>query len=193
MRKREGCKRPIGIHAPLLVEARPNVRWSLVFVHEQMANCRRFRILNVVDDVTHECPAAISDTLISGNRVASELTALAVRRGRPGLIVSDKDTELTSHAIFTWVKDQRIELHSIMPGKPMQNGYVESFNGKMRDELLNETMLFTLDQAREAVAVWAEDYNTTSPHSSLAYETPAAFSAEFGATGWHSKSCWIRV
>ena len=91
------------------------------------------------------------------------------------------------HAIFASAKDQRIELHYIMPGKPMQNGYVESFNGKMRDEMLNETLFFCLDQAREAIAAWVEDYNTERPHSSLAYETPAAYAAKFAATGWHTK------
>ena len=136
VRKRKRRKRAIGVRAPLLVEARPNARWSLDFVHDQMVNGRRFRILSVVDDVTHECLAAIPDTSISGHRVARELTALIERRGRPGLIVSDNGTELTSHAIFAWAKDQRIEWHYIMPGKPMQNRYVESFNGKMRDELL---------------------------------------------------------
>ena len=89
VRKRKGRKRAIGVRAPLLVEARPNARWSLDFVHDQMANGRRFRILNVVDDITHECLAAIPDTSISGHRVARELTALLERRGRPGLIVSD--------------------------------------------------------------------------------------------------------
>jgi transposase InsO family protein len=89
VRKRKGRKRAIGVRAPLLVEARPNARWSLDFVHDQMANGRRFRILNVVDDVTHECLAAIPDTSISGHRVARELTALLERRGRPGMIVSD--------------------------------------------------------------------------------------------------------
>jgi transposase InsO family protein len=186
VRKRKGRKRAIGVRASLLVEARPNARWSLDFVHDQMANGRRFRILNVVDDVTHECLAAIPDTSISGHRVARELTALLERRGRPGMVVSDNGTELTSHAIFAWAKDQQVEWHYIMPGKPMQNGYVESFNGKMRDELLNETLFFTLDHAREAVAAWAEDYNTTRPHSSLAYETPAAYAAKFTATGWHA-------
>ena len=124
VRKRKGRKRAIGVRAPILVEARPNARWSLDFVHDQMANGRRFRILNVVDDVTHECLASIPDTSISGHRVARELTALIARRGRPGMIVSDNGTELTSHAIFAWAKDQRIEWHYIMPGKPMQNGYV---------------------------------------------------------------------
>jgi transposase InsO family protein len=89
VRKRKGRKRAIGVRASLLVEARPNARWSLDFVHDQMANGRRFRILNVVDDVTHECLAAIPDTSISGHRVARELTALLERRGRPGMVVSD--------------------------------------------------------------------------------------------------------
>lgn len=89
VRKRKGRKRAIGVRAPILVEARPNARWSLDFVHDQMANGRRFRILNVVDDVTHECLASIPDTSISGHRVARELTALIERRGRPGMIVSD--------------------------------------------------------------------------------------------------------
>jgi len=156
----KGAKRAIGVRAPLLVEARPNARWSLDFVHDQMANGRRFRILNVVDDVTHECLASIPDTSISGHRVARELTALIERRDRLGMIVSNNGTELTSQAIFAWAKDQRIEWHYIMPETPMQNGYVESFNGKMRDEPLNETLFFSLDQAREAVAEWIEDDNT---------------------------------
>lgn len=186
VRKRKGRKRAIGIRAPLLVEAKANARWSLDFVHDQMTHGRRFRILNIVDDVTHECLAAIPDTSISGRRVARELTALIEKRGRPGLIVSDNGTEFTSHAVFAWSKEHRIDWHYIMPGKPMQNGYVESFNGKMRDELLNETLFFSLDQARRMIAAWIEDYNTARPHSSLAYETPAAFAAKLAATGCHA-------
>jgi len=186
VRKRKGRRRAIGIRAPIPVEARPNARWSLDFVHDQMANGRRFRILNIVDDVTHECLASIPDTSISGHRVARELTAVIERRGRPGMIVSDNGTELTSHAIFAWARDHRIDWHYIMPGKPMQNGHVESFNGKMRDELLNETLFFNLDQACQMIAAWVEDYNTTRPHSSLAYQTPAAYAAKLMATGCHA-------
>ena len=186
VRKRKGRKRSIGIRAPILVEARSNARWSLDFVHDQMAHGRRLRILNIVDDVTHECLAAIPDTSISGRRVARELTALIEQRGRPNMIVSDNGTEFTSHAVFAWAKEHRIDWHYIMPGKPMQNGYVESFNGKMRDELLNETLFFSLDQARQMIAAWMEDYNTARPHSSLAYETPAAFAATLAATGCHA-------
>ncbi len=99
------------------------------------------------------------------------------------MIVSDNGTEFTSYAIFAWAKDHKIDWHYIMPGKPMQNGYVESFNGKMRDELLNETLFFSLDQARQMIAAWMEDYNTARPHSALAYQTPAAFAATLTATG----------
>jgi transposase InsO family protein len=186
VRKRKGRKRAIGVRAPILVEARPNARWSLDFVHDQMANGRRFRILNVTDDVTHECLAAIPDTSISGHRVARELTAIIEHRGKPGMIVSDNGTELTSHAIFAWCRDHKIDWHYIAPGKPMQNGYVESFNGKMRDEILNETLFFSLDHARQAIADWVEDYNTSRPHSALAYQTPAAFAAKLTATGLHA-------
>ena len=186
VRKRRGRKRAIGVRAPLLVEARPNARWSLDFVHDQMANGRRFRVLNITDDVTHECLGAIPDTSISGLRVARELTAIIESRGKPGMIVSDNGTELTSHAIFAWCKDHKIDWHYIAPGKPMQNGYIESFNGKMRDELLNETLFFSLDHARKAIAEWADDYNTARPHSALAHQTPAAFAAKLTATGLHA-------
>ena len=186
VRRRKGRKRAVGARAPILAEARPNARWSLDFVHDQMANGRRFRILNITDDITHECLGAIPDTSISGKRVARELTTIIERRGKPGMIVSDNGTELTSNAIFAWCKDHKIDWHYIAPGKPMQNGYVESFNGKMRDELLNETLFFSLDHARSMVAAWMVDYNTVRPHSSLAYQTPAAYAENFAATGYHA-------
>jgi len=186
VRRRKARRRAVGVRAPILVEARPNARWSLDFVHDQMANGRRFRVLNITDDVTHECLGAIPDTSISGHRVARELTTIIATRGRPGMIVSDNGTELTSHAIFAWARDYRIDWHYIAPGKPMQNGYVESFNGKMRDELLNETLFFSLDQARNVIAAWVQDYNTTRPHSALAYQTPAAFAAKLTATSLHA-------
>lgn len=186
VRKRRSRRRAIGIRAPILVEARMNARWSLDFVHDQMANGRRFRVLNIVDDVTRECLAAIPDTSISGVRVARELTALIGQRGKPGMIVSDNGTEFTSHAIFAWSKDHAVDWHYIAPGRPMQNGFVESFNGRMRDELLNEALFFGLDHARQAIAEWAEDYNTGRPHSALDYQTPAVFAANLIATGRHA-------
>ena len=182
VRRRRGRKRATGSRTPLLLPALPNMRWSIDFVHDQLAAGRRFRILNVVDDATKECLLALADTSISGKRVARELTALVARRGRPALIVSDHGTEFTSNAMLTWAEEARVDWHFIAPGKPMQNGVCESFNGRMRDELLNETLFFDLAHARAALARWTTDYNQCRPHSALRYETPAAYAATLTAT-----------
>ncbi|WP_334181465.1 IS3 family transposase [Novosphingobium sp.] len=178
VRRRRNRRRAIGARAPAPVLALPNQRWSLDFVHDQLATGRRFRVLNIVDDVTRECLRAVPDTSISGRRVVRELSDLIAERGKPGMIVSDNGTELTSNAVLAWCGEVGVEWHYIAPGKPMQNGYVESFNGRMRDELLNETLFLTLEHARVVISAWAEDYNQERPHSSLGYETPAAFAAE---------------
>ena len=182
VRKRRERRKAVGTRAPIPVEAKPNARWSLDFVHDQFANGRRFRILNVVDDVTKECLGAIPDTSISGKRVARELTAIIERRGKPGMIVSDNGTEFTCNVMLAWCNDSTVEWNFIAPGKPMQNGFIESFNGRMRDELLNETLFVDLDQARRKIAAWAADYNLQRPHSSLGYLTPVAFAANLTAT-----------
>lgn len=186
VRKRKSRRRAVGSRAPIPVAAKPNARWSLDFEHDQMANGRRFRVLNITDDVTHECLGAIPDTSISGHRVARELTAIVMKRGKPDMIVSDNGTEFTANAIFAWTKDHAIDWHYIEPGRPTQNAFVESFNGRMRDELLNETLFFSLDHARKAIAAWVDDYNTVRPHSALNYQTPAAFAAKLPATGLHA-------
>ena len=116
VRKRRARRRAAGTRAPILVEAAANARWSLDFVYDQFASGRRFRILNIVDDVTRECLAAIPDISISGRRVARELTALIERRGKPGMIVSDNGTEFTSNAMLGWAQDNRIVWHFIAPG-----------------------------------------------------------------------------
>jgi putative transposase len=130
------------------VVALPNQCWSLDFVHDQMASGRRFRVLNVVDDVTRECMAAVPDTSISGHRVVRELTRLIAERCKPGMIVSDNGTQLTSNAVLDSVAQIGLEWHYVAPGKPMQSGYVESFNDRMRDELLNETLFLSKAHAR---------------------------------------------
>src|SRR5215475_13128159 len=129
------------------------------------------------------CLAAISDTSISGQRVTRELTTLIEGRGKPRMIVSDNGTEFTSNAILRWSKEHHVEWHYIAPGKPMQNGYIESFNGRMRDELLNESLFLDLERARKIVTAWVADYNTRRPHSSLGYRTPAAYADHLTATG----------
>ena len=181
VRKRRARRRAVGTRTPILVEAKVNARWSLDFVHDQFALGRRFRILNIVDDVTRECLAAIPDTSISGRRVARELTTLIEKRGKPQMIVSDHGTEFTSNAILSWSADTGIEWHYIAPGKPAQNGYIESFNGRMRDELLNETLFLDIDQARQLISAWVVDYNTARPHSSLGYKTPVAYAEHLTA------------
>ena len=182
VRKRKGRKRPAGSRVPILTEARPNARWSVDFVHDQLSGGRLFRFLNVIDDVTKECLAAIADSSISWRRVARELDVVIAWRGRPDLIVSDHGTEFTSSAMLASAQGHRIAWHFIAPCKPMQNGICEAFNGRMRDELLNETIFYDLGHAREALARWAASYNQTHPHSALGYLTPAAFARTFTAT-----------
>jgi putative transposase len=160
-----------------------NARWSIDFVQDQCADGRRFRILNVIDDVTKESLAAVVDTSISGQGVAREQTALITRRGKPGVIGLDNGTEFTSNAVQEWAEKMQAKRHYIAPGKPMQNGSCEAFNGRMRDELQNETLFFGIDHAREAVARRTNTYNTERPHSALGYQAPAVYAAQLTATG----------
>lgn len=177
--RRGGRKRALGTRRPILLPDAPNKRWSLDFVSDAFTDGRRFRILAVVDDFTRECLTLVADTSISGVRVARELDVAIARRGLPRTCVSDNGTELTSMAILAWSQDRRIDWHYIAPGKPQQNGFIESFNGKLRDEFLNETLFSSLDQARAALRVWQEDYNTTRPHSALGNATPKEYADRF--------------
>jgi putative transposase len=152
VRRRRGRRKATGTRAPIRAEARPNARWSVDFVHDQLVAGRRLRILNVIDDVTKERLAAVVDTSISGRRVARELADLVARRGGPGLIVSDHGAEFTSNAMLARTSTAGIAWRFIAPGKPQQNGICEAFNSRMRDELLNETLFFGLDHARRALA-----------------------------------------
>ena len=175
VRRRGGRKRALGTRRPILVPDRINVRWSLDFVSDAFTDGRRFRVLAVVDDFSRECLALVADTSLSGLRVTRELDALLAIRGRPATIVSDNGTELTSMAVLKWCQQTGVEWHYIAPGKPMQNGFVESFNGRFRDECLNETLFSSLGQARAAIASWKEDYNLNRPHSALGNRSPAEF------------------
>src|SRR3954471_17430433 len=129
----------------------------------------RFRIL------ARECLALVPDTSLSGLRVARELSTLISSRGRPLMCVSDNGTELTGMAILRWSQETNVEWHYIAPGKPQQNAFIESFNGRLRDELLNETLFTSLGHVREALAIWKEDYNTVRPHSALGNLPPASY------------------
>ncbi len=180
VRRRKGRRRAVGARASAPVLALTNQRWSLDFVYDQLVTGRRFRVLNIVDDVTRGCLRPVVDTSILGRRVVRELTDLIAERGRPKMIVSDNRIELTSNTVLVRSKDVGVEWHYIALGKPAQNGFVESFNGRMRDGLLNETLSLTVRKARSILARWVDDYNTERPHSSLGYATPAAFAAGLG-------------
>lgn len=179
VRRRGGRKRAIGTRAPMLIPTAPNERWSLDFVSDQLTDGRRFRILTVVDNCTRENLALVADTSLSGQRVARELDRLIAERGKPKMIVSDNGTEFTSNAILRFADQTRIDWHYIAPGKPIQNAFIESFNGRLRDELLNETLFSSLPQARVLLAGWRRDYNEARPHSRLGWRTPSAFAETF--------------
>ena len=179
VRKRSGRKRALGLRVPMTAPNRPNARWSLDFVHDQFADGRRFRVLVIVDDVTRECLAAVPDTSISGLRVARELDRIIAWRGKPAAIRSDNGTELTSNAILSWADERRIAWRYIQPGKPVQNAFAESFNARLRDELLNETLFRSLVHARRLIEAWRQDYNHHRPHSKLGWLTPTGYAARW--------------
>ena len=178
VRKRGGRKRALGTRAPMAIPQGCNQRWSLDFVSDTLVDCRRFRILCVIDDFSRECLATIVDSSLSGVRVARELDLIAEHRGYPCMVVSDNGTELTSNAILKWQKDRKVEWHYIAPGKPMQNGFVESFNGRLRDECLNEHLFSSYRHARELIEMWRMDYNTQRPHTSLKGLTPNEYATK---------------
>ncbi|TAZ68782.1 IS3-like element ISRle4 family transposase [Rhizobium ruizarguesonis] len=175
VRKRGGRKRAIGTRAPMLVPMVANDRWSLDFVSDQFTDGRRLRILTVVDDCTRECLALVADTSLSGLRVARELDRIIEERAKPRMIVSDNGSEFTSNAILQWADRTKVDWHYIAPGKPIQNAFIESFNGRLRDEFLNETLFSSLAHARSALSNWRSDYNDQRPHSGLGWLTPAEF------------------
>jgi putative transposase len=175
VRKRGGRKRALGTRAPMTIPQGSNQRWSLDFVSDSLVDGRRFRILCVIDDFSRECLATVVDNSISGVRVGRELDRIAGLRGYPFMVVSDNGTELTSNAILQWQEERGVEWHYIAPGKPMQNGFVESFNGRLRDECLNEHLFTSYHHARDIIEGWRHDYNNHRPHTSLDGLTPKEF------------------
>lgn len=157
--------------------AAANQRWSLDFVHDRMENGRSLRMLTVVDDHTRECLWIEADTSLSGTRVARTLDQLVELRGRPEAVLTDNGPEFAGIALERWAHDRQVRHHFIAPGKPTQNAYIESFNGKLRDECLNENLFINLGQARDILESFRQDYNELRPHSSLGDLTPAEYAA----------------
>lgn len=171
--RRKKLTRP---RVPMLVPDSVNQRWSMDFMSDQLANGRRFRILNVVDDYSRECVLQIVDFSISGERLARELDRLT--RPLPKTIVCDNGPELTSKAMFFWAKGTGVKLHFIQPGKPTQNAFIESFNGKFRAYCLDLHWFASIEDARSTIERWRSHYNDERPHRSLGSKPPAVFARE---------------
>ena len=177
--RRRRRKRVSLVRHPLVAPSRPNERWSIDFTRDTLGDAKAFRTFNVVDDLTRECPAIEVAKSIPGARVVRVLDRVAVERGYPERIVMDNGPELAGHALDEWAYKNGVELHFITPGRPVENAYIESFNGKFRDECLNEHWFSTLEDARRTIEEWRRDYNEERPHSSLGDLTPAEYAAQF--------------
>jgi len=164
---------------PQTILAKPNYRWSMDFVSDTTSSGQRFRTLVVLDEATRECLTCEVDTSLTGDRVARVLDRLAADRGYPKEILSDNGPEFAGLVLNQWAYGNRVVQLFIQPGKPMQNGYVESFNGKLRDECLNEHWFRSVGEARRIIEFWRITYNNDRPHSALNNMTPAEFCATF--------------
>jgi putative transposase len=159
VRKRKKVRRPPAERVPLQMTSNVNEVWSMDFVSDSLANGRRLKCLTVTDDFSHECVDITVDYGISGEYVTRLLDRAAVFRGYPAAVRTDNGPEFTSRAFIAWTIQHHVRHLLIEPGKPMQNGYIESFNGKFRDECLNEPWFHTLQKARDTIATWRRDYN----------------------------------
>jgi putative transposase len=181
-KKRKKLTRP---RIPLSVPDRINERWSVDFVSDQLANGRRFRVFNLVDDFSRECLLQVVDFSISGQRLTREQDRLAEKRGLPARILLDNGPELTSKAMFFWSKRTSVKLHFIQPGKPTQNAFVESFNGKFRDYCLDLHWFASLADAKDEIENWRVHYNHVRPHRSLGKMPPAVFARQAALYAQH--------
>ena len=175
VRKRKKVRRAASERVPLTVATHVNEVWSMDFVSDSLANGRRIKCLTVADDFSHECVDISVDYGISGQYVTRLLDGAATFRGYPTAVRTDNGPEFTSRSFIAWAQSHGVRHILIQPGRPMQNGYIESFNGKFRDECLNEHWFETLVQARSTIASWRQDYNQVRPHSSLGRIPPAEF------------------
>jgi putative transposase len=177
VRRRQRKRLKAAGRMPLALPRQINQVWTMDFTHDQLASGRKFRTLNWMDGYTRESPRIEVETSLPGLRVVRVLEEVARERGYPQAIPVDNGPELISRVVDQWAFEHGVELHFIEPGKPTQNAFIESFNGKFRDECLNENGFLTLQEAREKIARWRRDYTQVRPHSALGYQTPEEFTA----------------
>jgi len=175
LRRKKRRKGAAGVRAMIPAAARANEHWSMDFVSDSIVTGRRFRALTIVDNYTRECPAIEVDTSLGGARVVNVLERLSETRGLPELITIDNGPEFAGKALDEWAYRKSIKLNFITPGKPVENAYAESFNGRLRDECLNTNWFMNLKQARNIIEDWRKDYNEVRPHSSLKNMTPMEY------------------
>jgi putative transposase len=175
VRRRKRRKIAAGARILLAPPTQPNQRWSMDFMGDSLASGRTFRILNIVDDYSREAVATEIDTSLPGLRVVRVLDAVAQTRSLPAMLVCDNGPEFTGLALDAWAYSRGVQIHFIRPGKPIENAYAESFNGRMRDECLNEHWFADLAEARSWISAWRTDYNEVRPHSALGNRTPTAY------------------
>lgn len=175
--RRRKRKRVAVERTPLPAAARPNHRWSMGFISDALGDGRRFRSLTLVDDFTRESPAIDTAFSLPAERVVAVLERVGAERGFPDVIVCDNGPEFTSQAVDQWAHARGVRLHFIEPGKPVQNAFAESFNGRLRDECLNDSWFVSLADAQQTIEAYRQDYNTARPHSSLGGLTPHEYAA----------------
>ena len=181
--KRKKRKHLVRASQPQTMASAPNQQWAIDFVHDRLAGGRSIRVLTVVDIFTRECLALEVDTCLPSQRVTRALDEVIAQRGRPECIRMDNGTELTSRHFLAWGIERRIALAHIQPGKPAQNAFAESFNGRFRDECLNTSWFHNLWDARKKISAWRDEYNHDRPHSSLDYRSPSEFAQNFAQGG----------
>jgi putative transposase len=180
LRKRKRKKTAAINRIILPVAEKPNQRWSMDFVTDGTVTGRRFRALTIVDDYSRECPAIEVDTSLGGRRIIQVLERLADARGLPEVITTDNGPEFTSKALDEWAYRNGVKLNFIRPGKPIENAYVESFNGRLRDECLNGNWFLNVSHAKKVIETWRLDYNESRPHTSLSGKTPNEYANNTG-------------
>ena len=175
LRRKRRRKGAAGVRMVIPAPGRPNQKWSMDFVTDSIVTGRRLRALAIVDDYSRECPAIEVDTSLGGARVVSVLERLADMRGLPEVITLDNGPEFAGKAMDEWAYRRGVKLSFIRPGKPIENAFAESFNGRLRDECLNTNWFLSVKHAREVIETWRRDYNTVRPHSSLGGLAPQEF------------------